>query len=72
MIVYVNNIEVRVFAGATAGNAIQSYYRAIQSAIPCPLPLIYDKYGNEIEPDGELTAKNHLFILESTNFINHE
>jgi hypothetical protein len=72
MKVFVNNIEITVFTGATAKDAIQSYFRSIQTSFPNPMPVIFDQYGNIIEPEGELSSDNQIFILETDNLSNHE
>ncbi|MFH1119927.1 MAG: hypothetical protein V1775_08885 [Bacteroidota bacterium] len=72
MKVFVNDIEIVVFTGATTRDAILSYFRSIQSPVPDPLPLILDPYGNIIEPDGELSENNQIFIVESNNSEHYE
>jgi len=67
MKVFVNDIEIDVFTGATAGDAILSYFRSIQAPLPDPAPMIFDQYGNILEQDGELTSDNQIFILETDN-----
>jgi hypothetical protein len=72
MKVFVNNIRIEVFAGAKAGDAVQAYYRRLNTNISEPFPLIFDKYRNLVEPDGALTPDNQLFIVESDNITDYE
>lgn len=72
MKVFVNNTRIEVFAGAKAGDAVHAYYKQLHTGISGPLPLIFDQYSNLVEPDGELTSNNQLFIVESDNTSNYE
>lgn len=72
MKVFVNNIRVEVFDGAKARDAVFAYYRKLHTGISEPLPLIFDLYSNLVEPDGELTSNNQLFIVESDIKTNYE
>lgn len=67
MKIFVNDIEIDVFTGANAVDAVISYFRSIQSPLPDPLPMIFDQYGNIIEQDGELSPGNQIIIIESEN-----
>lgn len=55
MKVYVNDQEVSLFEGAKVIDAVRAYARIMGRKLPSPLPIIYDGYGNEIQPDGALT-----------------
>ncbi len=72
MKVLVNNTEVIVFAGATAADAVMAYCRLNQKNAPETLPLIFDRFGNQVEKDGALENNYRLFILKPENPINHE
>jgi hypothetical protein len=72
MKVFVNNIRIEVFAGAKAGDAVHAYFKRLHPNNSGPLPLIFDKYNNLIEPDGALTPDNQLFIVKSENITNYE
>lgn len=72
MKVFVNNTGVEVFAGAKAGDAVLAYYKKLHTGIAEPFPLIFDQYSNLVEPDGELTSNNQLYIVESDNTTNYE
>lgn len=72
MKVFVNNIEIYVFIGATVNDAVNYYFKSIQSPLPEPFPLVFDQYGNQIEPDGELSPNSQIFTVESDNTLNYE
>lgn len=72
MKVFVNNIEIDVFIGATVNDAVISYFTSIESSLPEPFPLIFDQFGNQIEPDGELTTNSQIFTIESDNAPSYE
>ncbi len=72
MRVFVNDKSIRIFTGAKAVDAIHAYYKSRHTTAPEPLPLIKDRYGNLIEPDGSLSPDNHLFIVEPANTSNYE
>lgn len=69
MEIFVNNISIPVFEGARAIDAIRSYYRMLHHSVPDPFPLILDSYGNIIEPDGELTSRSRIYILDKSNTL---
>ena len=64
MRVFVNNTEIRVFAGATVADAILSYYGLMHENTPDPLPPVIDRFGNQVEKDGSLSPNNRLFIFK--------
>lgn len=72
MKVIVNATEVSVFEGAKARDAVFSYFRSMQTVTPEPFPLIFDQFGNIIEPDGELSENNQLFTITTNNSNNYE
>ncbi|MBK6962556.1 MAG: hypothetical protein IPH20_01135 [Bacteroidales bacterium] len=72
MRVFVNHTEINVFSGATAADAILAFYRLMHGNTPDPLPLIFDRFGNQVERDGALSPNNHIFIFNPENNLNHE
>ncbi len=62
MTVFVNNTEIKVFDGAKVADAVRAYYAETGRKYPCRIPLVKDKYGNKIAPDGRLSENNHIFI----------
>lgn len=67
MEIFVNNICITVFEGARTVDAIRSYYRILQQPVPESFPVIFDSYGNTLEPDGALTSQNRIFIPDKLN-----
>ena len=59
MLVYVNNAEVSIFAGATALDAVRRY--CTDAGIALPDGELYDTYGNVIAPDSPMTAGRSIF-----------
>lgn len=72
MVIFVNNISISLFEGAKLIDAIRSYYRVLHQTIPEELPIVVDNYGNIIEPDGELSAQSHLFIIDKSNSLSYD
>jgi len=72
MKVFVNATEINIFTGAKAQDAVFSYFRSMQTITPEPFPIIFDQFGNTIEPDGELSESNQLFTVSSNNIVNYE
>ncbi len=72
MQVFVNATEISIFSGAKARDAVFSYFRSMQTTAPDPFPLIFDQFGNIIEPDGELSENNQLFTISPNSTINYE
>lgn len=62
MKIYINEQELILFQGATALDAVRQFYTSKGMKIPKKTPLISDKYGNEVSPDGSLSEGNQLFI----------
>lgn len=62
MKVIINNITLELFNGARVRDAILGYFAQKNEKCPDPIPLVEDKYGNVVEPDGELKEGNVLFI----------
>lgn len=61
MIVYVNETSVRIFAGATAIDAVRRY--CTDAGLPlCDGPF-YDAWGNVIAADSPMCDGRHIFTL---------
>ena len=65
MKVIVNQLELTIFSGATVADAIRAYFTSQNQRAPCPLPLVWDRYGNEVAHDGALTEGSQLIIQKS-------
>lgn len=59
MIVYVNNITIRIFMGATAVDAVRRYCTDAGLQL-CEGPF-YDAWGNEIAADSPMRDGRHIF-----------
>ncbi|HOP14226.1 hypothetical protein [Lentimicrobium sp.] len=68
MTLFVNNVEFHLFGGAKAIDAVRAYYRALEHDIPRPLPVIFDNFGNTIEPDGGLSPMQRIYLVEFQNY----
>jgi 5'-nucleotidase len=62
MKITVNSTLLELFAGARVKDAIMSFYTNSGRRVPKKLPLVEDRFGNRVAPDGELTEGNILFI----------
>jgi 5'-nucleotidase / UDP-sugar diphosphatase len=68
MKITVNNTPVELHEGARVQDAITKYYSHSGKKTPVPFPVVGDRYGNTIAPDGELTDGNALFIKTENGF----
>ena len=59
MLVYVNNVCVKIFAGATAQDALRRY--CTDQKIPEHRGELYDAWGNVISPDSPMADGRHIF-----------
>ena len=59
MLVYVNNVTVRIFTGATALDALRRY--CADRKQPVPQGELYDAWGNVIASDSPMTEGRHIF-----------
>ena len=62
MNVFVNDETITIFNGATVKDAIRAFCVQHNKKFPSSLPIIKDRYGNSVAPDGELSEGNHLYI----------
>ncbi len=63
MRITVNNTLLELHDGARVKDAILSFYMNSGRRVPKKLPVIEDRFGNRIAPDGEMTEGNTLFIV---------
>lgn len=59
MLVYVDNKEVTIFAGATALDALRRY--CTDEGIAIPEGELYDAWGNVIATDSPMCDGRHIF-----------
>lgn len=59
----VNNILLELHCGAKVRDAVLKYYSQQGRKVPRPFPRVEDGYGNRVDPEGELSSGNSLFIM---------
>jgi len=62
MQVKVNDKVIEIFAGARVENAVQAYSRTAWRNVRGKKYSVFDGFGHEISPDGELSGGEELFI----------
>jgi hypothetical protein len=62
MKILVNNTMLELHEGAKVKDAIRKYYTQTGQKITDALPDVEDRYGNIVDPDGELSEGNTLII----------
>lgn len=63
MKITVNNTLLELHHGARVKDAIMSYYSHAGRRAPKKMPVVEDRFGNSVSPDGELTEGNTLVII---------
>jgi hypothetical protein len=66
MIVYINQQEIVIFAGARIQDAILAYSRDELDRVIKGDVLIFDRFGNLTDPDGAMIEGQH-FTLKSND-----
>ncbi|HOI87519.1 MAG TPA: hypothetical protein PLV51_06630 [Lentimicrobium sp.] len=64
MKLFINQIEFQIYRGAKVMDAVRAYYTTTRQDVPAILPPAFDRYGNLLEPDGELLPEQRVFIFE--------
>lgn len=67
MTIFVNNIRLTVFDGATAIDAVRLFQSVFPSESVHLTDEIYDRFGNPVEPDGRLLPESKLFTKYPIN-----
>lgn len=62
MKITINNMPIEIFDGAKTEDAIRKYYSEKGEKMPLQVPVIEDRFGNTVSPDGTLTEGSRLFI----------
>ena len=62
MKVYINQKEIEIFAGACVKDAVVAFDKTSCKLFLSGKLAAYDSYGNNIEPDGALTAGQSLTL----------
>jgi len=65
MKVFVNGHEVKIFEGARIMDAIRAYSRRSSRQVEKGNLIIFDKFGNQTEPDGP--ARDGLLLTLKRN-----
>lgn len=61
MTVYVNDIETKIFQGATAQDAARRF--STDTGTPLPPGQLYDSWGNIIAPDSPMTEGRRIYTV---------
>lgn len=62
MKVAINDIQLELHEGARVKDAVFKYYSHQGEELPKTMPVVADKFGNIIDPDGRLMEGSALFI----------
>lgn len=64
MNITVNDVPVEIHDGARVKDAVFKYYTQQGEELPKSMPVIEDKYGNQVDGEGRLTEGSSLFITK--------
>jgi len=67
MQVFINNREIEIFRGARVIDAILQYSKHAHNLVKIGQTLVFDRFGNITESDGELTEGQILFLKKKTH-----
>jgi len=62
MTIYINSDKVEVPVGMTIGDAVKSYSHELFQKLTRGQIKVYDRFGNQTEPDGPLKAGQQLVL----------
>lgn len=62
MKININNMPIEIFDGAKTEDAVRRYYSEKGEKMPKQAPMIEDRFGNTVSPDGALIEGVQLFI----------
>ncbi len=62
MVVFVNDIEIRIFYGARVIDAVRAFYAKNNISDMPKTPVTYDAYRNQVAHDGRLINGSHIYI----------
>lgn len=62
MTIYINSDKVEVLPGMTIGDAVKSYSHELFQQLTRRQIKVYDRFGNQTEPDGPLKAGQQLVL----------
>ena len=62
MIVYVNEVRLEIFSGATVGDAVKKFSDELYHKLISGQIFVHDRFGNKTEADGALLPAQHLFL----------
>ena len=65
MKIRIDNTEVIVFRGATVSDAVRVYSKKLYADLVNGKIMVYDRFGNRIEPDGELTEGQIIHLKKN-------
>jgi hypothetical protein len=59
---FINDREITIFSGATVRDAVRSYSGRSSEQLEKGLLKVVDRFGNETDAGGELTAGQKLYL----------
>jgi hypothetical protein len=64
MKIYINGLEIKIFRGATLGEAVLAYSKESYAKLRDGQLGIYDRFGFLTEPDGPAVEGRHYVLKE--------
>lgn len=62
MKIYIDDKAVVIFSGATVADALRKHSPALLEMAEREEVIICDRFGNQVSPDGSLTAGSRLYL----------
>jgi hypothetical protein len=70
--VFINNKEITIFRGATAGEAVLAYSRFSFKKLKTGYLSVYDRFGFKTEPDGPVIEGQRLYLRVTPVFQDNQ
>lgn len=68
MTIFINNQKIEIFRGAMVRDAILRYSKDDYDLLQCGRIMVFDRFGNITEPDGELTEGQVLYLKKPRTY----
>lgn len=69
MIVFLNDRQLELFEGARVKDAVLKYSKEKYRSTRAGETVVTDKYDNEIDPEGELSDDQRLYLKKNKEFL---
>lgn len=69
MIVYLNDRQLEIFEGARVKDAVLKFAKEKYRAVNAGETIVMDKHNNPVEPDGELSDDQRLYLQTNKEFL---